>query len=183
MKLIVGLGNKGSEYENTRHNIGFIFLEDYLEKKNLHKFKKEGFKAEYVKTKKAIFAKPLTYMNLSGTSIREIMNFYKIKENDIYVIYDDKDLELGKIRIRDRGSSAGHNGIKNILSHVGDNFIRIKFGIGSKKEYDTISYVLGKFTKEELKIIDEKKNTISNLIDDILNDLDIERIKTKYNNK
>ncbi|VWL85632.1 aminoacyl-tRNA hydrolase [Oceanivirga miroungae] len=183
MKLIVGLGNKGQEYENTRHNIGFIFIDSYLEEKNLHRFKREGFKAEYVKKDDVIFLKPLTYMNLSGTSIREIMNFYKLKSKDIYVIYDDKDIDLGKIRIRDKGSSAGHNGIKNILSNVGDDFIRIKVGIGSKKEYDTISYVLGKFDKEEMEVIDSKKKIINSLIDDIINEVDLEKIKTKYNNK
>lgn len=183
MKLIVGLGNKGSEYENTRHNIGFIFIDDYLEKNNLNKFKREGFKAEYIKKDDIIFAKPLTYMNLSGSSIREIINFFKIKSSDVYVIYDDMDLEIGKIRIRDKGTSAGHNGIKNILSQVGDDFVRIKIGIGSKKDFDTVSYVLGKFTVDEMQIISDKKKIISSLIDDIINDVSLDKIKTKYNNK
>lgn len=180
MKLIVGLGNPGSEYSKTRHNIGFIFLDAYLEKNNL--FCKSGFRSNYCKKDDIFFQKPLTYMNLSGQAIQELCSYYKIKSKDVYVIYDDMDLEFGKIRIRDKGSSGGHNGIKSIISNIGDDFIRIKFGIGAKKN-DSISHVLGNFSKEELEIIDNKKSLITNLIDDIINDLDTEKIKTKYNNK
>lgn len=183
MKLIVGLGNIGYEYENTRHNIGFIFLDNYLSKIGLSNLKREGFKSEYIKHNEVFFQKPLTYMNNSGQAISELANYYKIKPCDIYVIYDDKDLELGKIRIRNKGSSGGHNGIKSIISHLGENFNRIKIGIGSNKNKDVISHVLGKFTIDEIEIIHQKKNIINNLIDDIINNIDVEKLKIKYNNK
>ncbi|WP_067140358.1 aminoacyl-tRNA hydrolase [Oceanivirga salmonicida] len=182
MKLIVGLGNPGTNYKNTRHNIGFIFLDNYLEKLNLINYTKKGFKSEYIKKDEVFFQKPLTYMNNSGQAISELANYYKIKPNNIYVIYDDMDMEIGKIRIRDQGSSGGHNGIKSILSHVGNDFIRIKIGIGKKKN-DTIEHVLGSFSLDEFEIINSKKEVINNLIDDIINDIDLEKLKTKYNNK
>ena len=182
MKLIVGLGNPGKQYENTRHNIGYIFLDYYFDKKNIKNSIKNGFKSEYLKTNYAFFQKPTTFMNNSGEAISEIMKYYKIEANDVYVIYDDMDLELGSIRIRDKGSSAGHNGIKSIIQHCGDKFNRIRIGIGPKKN-DVISFVLGNFMKEEREIINSKQDIISNLIDDILNNIDLEKLKTKYNKK
>lgn len=178
MKLIVGLGNPGKEYEKTRHNIGFIFIDNYTKNENF----KEDFKSLYLKKENTIFQKPLTYMNNSGEAISAIMKFYKISSEDLYVIYDDMDLEIGRIRIREKGSSGGHNGIKSIINHIGEKFNRIKIGIGPKKD-NSISHVLGKFSKEDNEIIKSKYDTINKLINDIINGIDIEKLKTKYNNK
>ena len=119
MKLVVGLGNPTSEYNNTRHNTGFIFLDAYLKQKGLELNKKK-FNSLYIETtnkygEKVIFVEPQTYMNLSGEAVGSFSNYYKIEVEDILVIHDDLDLELGKIRIRSKGSSGGHNGIKNIM--------------------------------------------------------------------
>lgn len=180
MKLIVGLGNPGNEYKRTRHNIGFIIIDNYLNNDNSNM--KEKFNSLYLKKGDTIFLKPLTYMNNSGQAIRKIIDFYKIDPKDVYVFYDDMDLEFGRLRLRDKGSSGGHNGIKSIISHIGENFNRIKFGIGSKKN-DTISHVLGNFSKDEEEEINKKLVILNNLIDDIKKDIDITNLKNKYNNK
>lgn len=178
MKLIVGLGNPGEKYENTRHNIGFIILDNYLGNVN---FKKD-FSSLYYKKDDIYFQKPQTYMNDSGLAIAQLINYYKIDPKDVYVFYDDMDLEFGAIRIRDKGSSGGHNGIKSIISHIGSDFVRIRFGIGKKSD-SSIGHVLGSFSKEQLNEIDNMKSFFNFLIDDIINGVDIEKIKTKYNKK
>ena len=130
MFLIVGLGNPGKEYENTRHNIGFDAIDKIAEKYNIElnriKFKSvygEGF----IGGEKVILLKPTTYMNLSGESLRAIMDFYKLSNEDVLVLYDDISLEVGRIRIREKGSAGGHNGIKSIIAHLGsDIFSRIR---------------------------------------------------------
>ena len=157
MYLIVGLGNPGKEYENTRHNIGFDVI-DYIAKENNINITKEKFKGIYgdgiINGHKVILLKPLTYMNLSGDSIRELSNFYKIGNENIIVIYDDISLEVGRMRLRPKGSAGGHNGIKSIIANMGtDEFPRIKVGVGQPKG-DLVSHVLGKFSKEENKILD-----------------------------
>ena len=152
MFLIVGLGNPGREYDGTRHNIGFEAI-DYISSKNnidINKSKFKGMFGEgFIKGQKVILLKPTTYMNLSGESIREVINFYKIDNNKIIVIYDDISLEIGKLRIREKGSAGGHNGIKSIIANMGtDVFPRIKIGVGQPKG-DLVSHVLGRFNKDE----------------------------------
>lgn len=152
MKLIVGLGNPGKEYEYTRHNIGFMVVDSFV---NNDDWKKK-FDGEYqiltVKDEKVLFLKPLTYMNNSGISVRKIVDYYDIKIEDILVIQDDLDLEFGKCRLKKNSSSGGHNGIKSIISCLGTNtFCRLKLGISSKKNVDTIDYVLGKFSKSDME--------------------------------
>ncbi len=135
MKVVIGLGNPGKEYASTRHNIGFMAVDKMREKYGLdEKVKFQALISEKViKGEKIIFLKPQTFMNLSGNSVIEIINFYKLDpKEDIIVVYDDMDLPFGQLRVKDKGSSGGHNGIKSIISHIGDNFIRIKCGIGSK---------------------------------------------------
>ena len=183
MKLIVGLGNPGPEYMKTRHNLGFIVLNYTLEKENI-KFDKNKFDAmitiQGVGDDRVIFAEPTTYMNLSGTAVKQIMDFYKIKPNDLLVIYDDKDLEVGKIRIRKKGSSGGHNGIKDIINKIGtDEFNRLRIGIGSDKRIPTADYVLGKFTNEQYEIIKSNLDTYSDLVIDYINK-DIKELQNKY---
>ncbi|MEG0857126.1 MAG: aminoacyl-tRNA hydrolase [Terrisporobacter sp.] len=158
MFLIVGLGNPGKEYDNTRHNIGFEVV-DYIANKyniELNRVKFKGIYGEgFIENKKVILLKPTTYMNLSGESIREVINFYKLTENEVIVLYDDVSLEIGRLRIREKGSAGGHNGIKSIISNLStDIFPRIKIGVGQPKG-DLVAHVLGKFNKEEQYILKE----------------------------
>lgn len=161
MYIIVGLGNPTKEYQNTRHNIGFDVVDAIAEKYDiavLEKKHKALIGKGYIDGKKVILAKPLTYMNLSGESVRELTDYYKINEREeLIVIFDDISLDVGQLRIRKKGSAGGHNGIKSIISHLGhDTFMRIKMGVGDKpKGYDLADYVLGHFSSAERKIMDE----------------------------
>ncbi|MBR3660382.1 MAG: aminoacyl-tRNA hydrolase [Bacilli bacterium] len=185
MKLIVGLGNPGCEYENTRHNIGFYYLDILANKLNLTF--KEKYKAMYAKTKienmDVILLKPLTYMNLSGEAVIKFMNYYKIKSEDILVIHDDLDMEMGRIKLKENGSSGGHNGIKNIILNLNTSeFKRLKLGISNNKMIDTKDYVLGKFSEEDLKILKQNETKILNIIDDYFN-LPFNDLMSKYNRR
>ncbi len=159
MYIIAGLGNPGKQYENTRHNTGFSVIDVIAERNGiavLEKKHKAVIGKGYIEGQKVILAKPQTYMNLSGESLRELSTYYKIDEKkELIVIYDDVSMDVGQLRIRKKGSAGGHNGIKNIISHFGhDIFLRIKIGVGEKpKEYDLADYVLGHFTAKEEKEI------------------------------
>ena len=186
MKLIVGLGNIGKEYENTRHNMGFMLVDRYLEYKNITDKFKEKFNAMYVETtinnEKVIFIKPTTYMNNSGIAVRAFLDFYKLDVQDVLVISDDLDLDLGKFRLRRNGSSGGHNGLKSIISHLGtDGFKRLRIGISNDKD-DVINYVLSKFSKKELNEIDTMFDTLVNVLDDYFV-MDFTSLMSKYNRK
>jgi PTH1 family peptidyl-tRNA hydrolase len=161
MYVIAGLGNPTKEYENTRHNIGFMSI-DYLADKygiSLTECKHKALLGKgVINGTKVVLVKPLTYMNLSGEAIRSVIDYYKVEaQSELIVIYDDISLDVGQIRIRKKGSAGGHNGIKNIIANLGhDVFMRIKIGVGEKpKGYDLVDYVLGHFTGEELKIMKE----------------------------
>ena len=186
MKLVVGLGNPGGEYRKTRHNVGFIFLNFFLSKENLSLDKKK-FKGQYIeyvsnKGNKAILLQPQTYMNLSGDSIIDFIRYFKINSEDVLVIHDDLDLEVGKIRIRSKGSSGGHNGIKSVIARIGnENFKRIRIGIGKDKNIPVIDYVLSKFNDEEMKILESKQEIVNCVIEDFINDIDFHVIESKYN--
>ncbi|MFA9397931.1 MAG: aminoacyl-tRNA hydrolase [Clostridiaceae bacterium] len=158
MYLIVGLGNYGLKYKNTRHNAGFDVI-DLLSKEYNIKINRQKFKGEIgdgeIEGEKVILLKPLTYMNLSGESVREAASFYKIDPENIIVISDDISLNLGKIRIRQKGSAGGHNGLKNIILNISSQeFPRIKIGVG-QDDTDLKSYVLGKFSKQDKEVIEE----------------------------
>ena len=186
MKLVVGLGNKGREYENTRHNMGFMLVDRYLQYKNITDKFKEKFNAMYIETtinnEKVIFIKPMTYMNNSGIAVRSFVDFYKLNSEDILVISDDLDLDLGKFRLRRNGSSGGHNGLKSIISHLGtDNFKRLRIGISNDKD-DVINYVLSKFSKKELNEIDIMFDTLVDVLDDYFV-MDFTSLMSKYNRK
>lgn len=149
MKLIIGLGNIGKEYENTRHNAGFMAI-DRLAKLLDMSFDQEKFSAYFSKKKidgeDVILLKPTTYMNNSGIALRQCMDFYKITPDEILVLYDDMDMPVGKLRLRQKGSAGGHNGIKSIISHIGtQEFDRIRIGIGKDKRIPVVDWVLGKF--------------------------------------
>ncbi|MDN6161483.1 MAG: aminoacyl-tRNA hydrolase [Atopostipes sp.] len=154
MKLIFGLGNPGKKYESTKHNIGFAVV-DQLAKSLGMKFNQSKFKSLYAEgrigSEKIILIKPQTLMNLSGEAVRPWLDFYKLKKENILIIYDDMDLAVGKIRLRLKGGSGGHNGIKSIIQHLGGkNFNRIRVGIGRPYPKQTvISHVLSQFKKED----------------------------------
>lgn len=188
MYIIVGLGNPTREYQNTRHNIGFDVIDMIADKYNISVMEKKH-KAMIGKGifegEKVILAKPLTYMNLSGESIRELVDYYKIDEQEeLIVIYDDISLDVGQLRIRKKGSAGGHNGIKSIIQHLGgDVFKRIKVGVGEKpKGYDLADYVLGHFSKEERKIINESAERAIDAIK-VMMDEGVEAAMNLYNKK
>ncbi|MEE1187013.1 MAG: aminoacyl-tRNA hydrolase [Acutalibacteraceae bacterium] len=165
--LVVGLGNPGVKYENTRHNAGYMAVDKIAEKYNC-KFEKSKFKGEIAKCsisgKKVLLLKPATYMNLSGESVKAAASFYKLNEQNILVIFDDISLDVGRMRIRRQGSDGGHNGIKNILMYFNENFARIKIGVGKKPhpDYDLAAWVLSKFSKDEQKSLQTvTENTVS----------------------
>lgn len=163
--IIVGLGNPGKQYEETRHNVGFMAI-DYIEKElssNIYATDKMRLKFKSlcnivsIEDKKVLLLKPQTFMNLSGTAVKEAMDFYKVPSHNVIVLFDDISLEEGKIRIRRKGSDGGHNGLKNIIYlSAKDNFPRIKIGVGAKPHpgWDLADWVLSKFSKEERKDID-----------------------------
>lgn len=163
MKIIAGLGNPGREYEGTRHNIGFSVIEQLADQYNISMIEKKH-KAVYgrgmIEGEKVILLKPQTYMNLSGESIVDAVHYYKIDpEEDLIVIYDDIDLNPGRIRIRAKGSAGGHNGVKNIIANLSTQiFPRIRVGVGAKpRGWDLVDYVLGRFSGDELSLIEEGK--------------------------
>lgn len=183
MFLIVGLGNPGKEYENTRHNIGFEAI-DYLSKEYNIEVSRTKFKGVcgegFIGGEKTILLKPTTYMNLSGESIRAAMDFYKLAEEDILVIYDDISLEVGKIRIREKGSAGGHNGIKSTIGHLGtDVFSRIKIGVGQPKG-NLVNHVLGKFSKEEYEILIETLGAVTKATETLIK-YDTKEAMNKFN--
>ena len=185
MKLIVGLGNPGREYVNTRHNIGFMVLDKYTEENNLV-FEKTKFSGLFVEKKinndKIIFLKPQKYMNLSGEVIKKFVDFYKIETTDILIIHDDLDIELGKYKLRIKGSCAGHNGLRDIENNLGtDEYRRLKIGISNPRDRETKDYVLGNISKEEKEILKPIFKTAISIIDDFLN-LTFEGLMNKYNN-
>lgn len=160
VKVIIGLGNPGKAYENTRHNIGFMTIDKISEQLNIP-VAQEKFRARVgegrVDARRVLLVKPLTYMNLSGESIAEILKFYKLIPDDILVIYDDLDLPVGQIRLRQKGSAGGHNGIKSMIAHLStEEFKRAKVGIGRPLPGRSVSdYVLSEFSKNEQPLIEE----------------------------
>lgn len=159
MKLIIGLGNPGPKYENTRHNAGYMILNALAQELTAQEFKTEKkFKADITTVtfneEKLILAKPTTFMNLSGEAAQLLMQFYKIKPEDLWVVYDDLDLPLGQIRIRKEGGPGTHNGMKSLIQQIGQNFARFRIGIESRgatapEKQDTSSFVLAPFMQEE----------------------------------
>ena len=183
MFLIVGLGNPGSQYEDTRHNIGFKVLDNIAQEYNID-INRQKFKGMYgegfINGEKVILLKPSTYMNLSGESVKEVLDFYKLSNEDILVIYDDISLDVGRLRIREKGSAGGHNGIKNIIAHLGtDVFPRIKVGVG-QPDVDLVNYVLGKFSKEEMDVLSESIEASTKAVKEIISN-DVKSAMNIYN--
>lgn len=157
IKLVVGLGNPGRKYNKTRHNMGFMVLDNIAKRLELGPWKEKYgglFIDCYVGFDKVIFLKPQNYINLSGDVMIEYVKFFGIKLEDIIIVNDDLDLPLGMLKLKQKGSSGGHNGLKNIENQLGTNeYKRVKIGISNDKTMDTKDYVLSKFTKEELKVL------------------------------
>lgn len=210
MKLIVGLGNPGEKYKNTRHNVGFMVL-DKIQSIDLNGFSmlpyrlENQFKSYITQTggvgeKRIIFAKPETYMNLSGETVKKIKDYYKIEDEDITVICDDLNLDLGTVRVRSNGSDGGHNGLKSIIEMIGNNFWRVRIGIGNnrnilnseeqnvdiKKQINKVSipaekYVLGSFTASEKEIIAKTVDKVAqSILESISQGLKDETIKISF---
>lgn len=175
MRIIIGLGNPTKEYQATRHNIGWDAItrisDDYRIPLSQKKHKANcGF--GYIEGEKVILAQPLTYMNLSGECVRELVDFYKVEPQDIIVIYDDINLDVGQLRIRKKGSDGGHNGIKSIISHLGtEDFPRIRVGIGEKpRNWDLADYVLSRFKADEEPVIRQALKDVSDACRIIITD-------------
>lgn len=187
MKIIIGLGNPTREYQATRHNIGFDAITRLCDDYSIRLDSKEH-KAlcgrGYIAGEKVILAQPQTFMNLSGESVRELVDYYKLTNEDIIVIYDDIHLDVGQLRVRKKGSAGGHNGIKNIIAQLGtEEFMRIRVGVGEKPEkWDLVDYVLGRFPKEEEPVIREALERVSKACECIITD-GIEAAMNRYNQK
>lgn len=187
MYIIAGLGNPTREYEGTRHNVGFFVIDEIARKNNISldgKKHKALYGKGIIEGYKVILAKPQTYMNLSGESIRAMADFYKVEEEQIIIIYDDVSLDVGQLRIRKKGSAGGHNGIKNIISHLGtQEFSRIRVGVGEKpKGYDLADYVLGRFTKEEIPVMEEAAGLAADAVKVMISQ-DVDTAMNLYNKK
>ena len=174
MYLVAGLGNPGKQYDMTRHNIGFHTI-DYIADKLGVKIKKLKYKSIYgeceINGEKVLLVKPQTYMNLSGESISEFVKFFKIPTENVIIISDDIALETGRIRIRKKGSAGGHNGLKNIIYMLNsENFNRIRIGVGapSHPDYDLKDFVLGRFTKDEIPVLEESIIKSYNAVEEII---------------
>lgn len=185
--IIVGLGNPGTKYENARHNMGFMGIDTLAEKLGVE-IKKLRFKSLTAEAmlggKKVLLMKPTTFMNNSGEAVVEAMNFYKLKTENVLVMYDDISLDVGRMRIREKGSAGGHNGIKSIIYLTGsDVFPRIKMGVGEKpnKDYDLADWVLGHFPKEQGEALETVFSNAANAAELIVNGKTYEAMN-KYNN-
>lgn len=186
MYVVVGLGNPGTEYRMTRHNIGFETI-DYMAVQNNVKINKIKFKGIYgdfnMQGEKIILLKPQTYMNLSGDCVREVCDFYKVPAENVIVICDDIALDAGKLRIRAKGGAGGHNGLKSIIYNLkSEDFIRIRMGVGEPKtdEWDLADFVLGKFTKKDIPIMETAISRAVGAVTDIIKK-DVNYAMNKYN--
>lgn len=187
MKLVIGLGNQGKQYEITRHNIGFIIIDDLSKyfKVSLkqHKFDGEFIKFKY-KDQDVILLKPLTFMNLSGDCIVKFIHYFKIKEEDILIIHDEVDLNFGRIQFKNSGSSAGHNGLKDIfLKTKFKNLMRLRIGVGRNKNFNMANWVLSNFNYQELLKINNNQDFFVSMILTWIEENNITKLMNKFNNQ
>lgn len=187
MKMIVGLGNPGMEYVGTRHNVGFEAVDCICEKNSIE-LSKQKMKGAYgqgiIAGEKVIVVKPMTYMNNSGECVGALANFYKIAPEDIIVIYDDINLDVGQLRIRNKGSAGGHNGIKSIIAHLSsENFPRIRIGVGMKRQgQDLANHVLSKFGKDQQEDIADGMDLAAEAVE-LMVQGDVNKAMNQYNGK
>ena len=187
MKMIVGLGNIGRKYDETRHNVGFMVLDQFA-KEHQVSFDKEDFNAliasVFINGEKVLLVKPTTYMNESGRAVGPLATYYNIASEDIAVIHDDMDLEVGKLRLRQKGSAGGHNGIKSLIHHLRtQEFKRVRVGIGHPQKMAVVDWVLSKFTAEQRQTIDVTANEVVAALDYWLAIDDFMKTMNKYNHK
>ena len=187
MKLIVGLGNPGRDYDNTRHNVGFSFIDSYLSYRNIDEKWSNKFDGLYLQTmigsEKVLFLKPQTFMNLSGNSVRKVMDYFDIDVADILIVSDDLDLMIGNFKLKLNGSCGGHNGLRDIEEKIGTaEYKRLKIGISKDKSYDTKDYVLGFFSKEEKEVLSHLFDELHPVIDDYFK-IPFGDLMSKYNRK
>ncbi|MDA3931621.1 MAG: aminoacyl-tRNA hydrolase [Tenericutes bacterium] len=181
-KLVVGLGNPGRKYKNSKHNIGFMALDHYANNAKIKFKKKSTMNAEVAEDGDLILAKPLTFMNLSGIALRKIVDYYNIDNDQVLVIYDDVDLPFAKLRLRYKGGAGGHNGIKSIIQHLNSqDFNRIRFGIDKSERVDMKDYVLSNFSKTEFKTLKDVLIDMDRIIYDFKMDINFDEIMNKYN--
>lgn len=186
-KLIVGLGNPGDKYVETKHNVGFMLIDKIYKDLNLQFIVDKIFQAEIASTflngEKIYFIKPTTFMNESGKAVHALLTYYGLDIEDLLVIYDDLDMEVGKIRLRSKGSAGGHNGIKSIIKHIGSQeFKRIKIGIGRPKNGMTVvHHVLGKFDKDDYITILNTLDKVYNSVNFYLQNQNFEKTMQQYN--
>ena len=188
IKLIVGLGNPGKQYEKTRHNAGFIVLDRYIELKKINIQTKDKFLGDVAiygsGEDKTVFLKPNTYMNLSGQSISKVIQFYDIDLENILIFVDDIYLDVGTLRLREKGGHGGQNGLKNIITHLhSQEFKRVRFGIGENKNIPLDQYVLSNFSKSEEKIVEEVTIACLEIIEAFIQNVPFVDIMTKHNTK
>lgn len=173
MQLIVGLGNPGKKYQYTRHNIGYMAIENIISAQHNYKIKNKFNSIIYeviIDNNKIILVKPETYMNNSGDSVYQIANFYKINSKDIFVLHDELDIPFGKIRIKIGGGNAGHNGLKSITNKIDNNYTRVRLGIGHPGKKEMVNgHVMGNFSGPEKGNLDQILNYLTNNINEILN--------------
>ena len=185
MKLIVGLGNPDKQYDNTRHNVGFMLL-DYVFGNDKFSLNKKMNAMEYITNindEKVVVIKPTTYMNLSGDAVIKYINFYKIDVSDIIVVQDDLDMPLGRVKLMSNRGDGGHNGIKDIVLKIGSkNFLRIKIGIGKSDLMETKDYVLGKFKSDDKDKLNDVFCKLRDIFDDYVS-INIDKFIQKYNTK
>lgn len=187
MFIIVGLGNPGKDYTNTRHNIGFDTI-DLLGKRNNININKIKFKSVYgegtIGSEKVLLVKPQTYMNNSGMTVRDIYNFYKVPIENVIIVVDDIDIDFSRVRIKGRGSAGSHNGLKSIIQLLGrDDFPRVKIGIGSKREnQDLANFVLSRFSKDEREIIEGSILTAAESVETIIR-YSLDQAMNEFNTK
>ena len=184
-KIIIGLGNKGSEYKDTRHNVGFMTV-DRLAQEFGVKFKKKNALCEVASTvldgQKVILAKPLTYMNLSGQAVSFLLNEEQVKNTDFLIVCDDVDLSLGSLRMKNKGSAGGHNGLKSIIQEIlTQDFLRLRIGIGGRENGCLTDHVLGAFKKHEKEVLDKVLDYAAKAVLDFLNCHDIQKMMSVYN--
>ena len=168
MRLLVGLGNPGQEYAKTRHNMGFMAVDEIVRRFSFLPWKK-GFKGQIcsgeIDGEKGVLLKPETYMNLSGEAVQEALHFYKLTPADVIIFHDELDLPIGKMKVKIGGSPAGHNGLKSIDSHIGADYMRVRIGVGNDKNIPTADYVLGKPSPEDFEILENEFNQIADNIE------------------
>lgn len=187
VKMIVGLGNPGSKYEKTKHNIGFMAIDNIVKNLDVTFTDDKNFKAQigstFINHEKVYFVKPTTFMNNSGIAVKALLTYYNIDITDLIVIYDDLDMEVSKLRLRSKGSAGGHNGIKSIIAHIGtQEFNRIKVGIGRPLEGMTvINHVMGQFNTEDNIAISLTLDRVVNAVKFYLQENDFEKTMQKFN--